>query len=337
MHDIDKVAACISRTLLAIVLLASPWLARGACFRDAYGYSEFQAASGVRLAVRGVPVGDALSPWLDTGRIYSPVSDLVCNSAPDDIEFGLEGAAGPVSTYTEAGISYGVYATNAAGVGVVVRASPISHSGKGGGFSAAHRQILISGTGVTGNLLTVVQLKFIRTGETVAGGELRRFQIGRFYARHSGIQFAYKPAYIAAVAFDVMDEPSCRVITRMVSMGYVTRDRFAGPGTVLDAVPYSVDLDCEAGVGQVDYQISPGSPVVDEKLGIAEVTGGASGVGIQFLDDKESPLAFYRNHEFGDMSTGRSSRLFHARYRQVGPEVTAGGANASLTFVFSYP
>ncbi|HBP02292.1 MAG TPA: hypothetical protein DD677_03755 [Stenotrophomonas sp.] len=336
MRDIDEVAACISRALLAVALLASPWFARGACFRDAYGYSEFQAASGVRFAARGVSVGDALSPWLDTNRIYSPTSDMVCNAASDDIEFGLQGAAGPVSTYTEAGVTYGVYATSAAGVGVVVRGSPLSHPGKGGGFGAG-RQAIISGTGGTGDILTAVQLKFIRTGATVAGGELRRFQIGSFYARHTGIQFAYKPAYIAAVKFDVLDEPSCRVITRMVSMGYVTRDRFAGPGTVLDAVPYSVDLDCEAGVGQVDYQISPGSPVVDEKLGIAEVTGGASGVGIQFLDDKESPLAFYRTHEFGDMSTGRSSRLFHARYRQVGPEVTAGGANASLTFVFSYP
>ena len=336
MRDIDRIGACISRTFLAVVLLASPWLARGACFRDAYGYSEFQAASGVRLAVRGVPVGDALSPWLDTNRIYSPTSDLVCNAASDDIEFGLQGAAGPVSAYTEAGVTYGVYATNAAGVGVVVRASPFSHPGKGGGFGAG-RQTLISGTGVTGNILTTVQLKFIRTGATVAGGELRRLQIGSFYARHTGIQFAYKPAYIAAVTFEVLDEPSCRVITKVVSMGYITRDRFAGPGSALEAVPFPVDLECEAGVGRVDYQISPGTRVVDEALGIAEVTGGASGVGIQFLDDKEAPLAFYRTHEFGDMRLGKSSRLFHARYRQVGPVVAAGDANASLTFVFSYP
>ncbi|HEL3170615.1 TPA: type 1 fimbrial protein [Stenotrophomonas maltophilia] len=336
MRGIQGVATRICRTFLALVLLASPWLARGACYRDAYGYSEFQAASGVRLAVQGVPVGEALSPWLDTTRIYSAASDLVCNSASDDIEFGLQGGAGPVATYTEAAVTYGVYATNAAGVGVVVRASPLSHSGKGGGFRAG-RQILMAGTGITGNILTAVQLKFIRTGDVVAGGELRRFQVGSFYARHTGLQFAYKPAYIAAVTFEAVDEPSCRVITKAVSMGYITRDRFAGPGTALDAVPYTVDLDCEAGVGRVDYQISPGTAVVDETLGIAEVTGGASGVGIQFLDDKQSPLAFYRSHGFGDMRSGETSRLFHARYRQVGAQVTAGEANASLTFVFSYP
>ncbi|MCU0999509.1 fimbrial protein [Stenotrophomonas maltophilia] len=321
--------------ILAGCFLSVPTMA--ACFRDAYGRSEFQIRGPVRLAPRGIAVGAALSPWLDTDRIYSPVSDLVCDSASDNVEFGVEGQAGAVGSYSEAGIPYSVYSTGAAGVGIVIRARPISHAGRSGGFESGSLQSLLVGTGITGNLLTVVQVKFVRLAGSLSGGQLMRFQIGRFYARYSGTRFAYKPAFLEQASLAIQDEPACYVNSQSVYMGEISVGRFKGLGSSLPPVPYTVTLNCDASVGRVDYQISSVTPVMDEAEGIAEVSGGALGVGIQFLDDKSAPMSFYRTHTFGDARLGETSRMFQARYRQTGGHVEPGEANAMLTFVFTYP
>lgn len=314
-------------------LLGHALSAEAACRGGSYGRTEFTLSAPARLFSRDVAINGALSPWLDTYRSYSDPYDIICDR--EEIEFGATGSAGAVGTYVESGITYSVYATAAPGVGVAVRARPISHPGTSGGFRAGAPQALLRGSGYQ-DMRTATQLKFIKTAAVVAGGRMARFQIGTFYALW-GTRSVSKSAFIEAGTLTVLDQPLCRLQGRSVNMGEYEAGQFSGIGSVTTAIPYTVNLNCDAGVGRVQYQLNSGTPVFDEAQGVANVTGSASGIGIQYLDDKDAPLAFYKTHDFGDVGTGESSRLFKARYRQIAEVVGPGEANASLTFVFTYP
>lgn len=310
--------------------------ADASCGRGSYGRTDFTVSGPVRLSSRGIGVGEALSPWLDTIRTYSEPYDVVC-ATTDNIEFTVEGSAGPTEHYVESGIYYSVYPTAAPGVGVVVRARPTSNPGSAGGYEAGQRSILLRGTGHS-YIFTASQVKFIKTAATVANGNMSRFQVGTAVATAlNGGSRGTKPMFIEAATLQVVDQPSCRLNSQTVSMGTYSVGRFKGVGTGTTPVPYTVRLDCDAGVGLVHYQLNVVTPVYDEDQGVALVSGGATGVGIQFLDEGENPVAFYRTHVFGDIRNGESSRLFKARYQQIEPVIGPGEANASLTMIFTYP
>lgn len=318
---------------VALLALSAP--AQALCSRGPYGRAEFQISAPVQLRSRDVAIGHALTPWLDAQRTYS-VDDFTCAKS-DVVELGVEGAVGSGDVYSEAGVTYTLYSGGIEGVAMAVRSRPISHAGQGGGFQSGHEQVLLSGTGYSTPFITGVQVKFVKTAATVAGGTLPRTNVGATYVRWGATGWHSMPVWINAVDIVAVDQPICRGDSQTVDMGEIPLSRFSGPGSGTLPRRYTVTLVCEAGVGQVNYQLASLTRVLDEAEGIAEVSGGAAGIGIQFLDGDGSPLAFYRNHDFGDAGSDVRKHDFLARYLQVDATVTPGEANAGLTLVLSYP
>ncbi len=132
----------------------------------------------------------------------------------------------------------------------------------------------------------------------------------------------------------------CSVRAKNVRMPTIALAAFRGEGSTAGQRTFEVELECEAGVGQVNYQMVPTTPVLDGEQGVVEASGGVGGVGYQFLkEDGVTPQRFYQLEEFGQgESTAKVlKRTFVARYRQTGPVITAGDANTALTVSLDFP
>lgn len=132
-----------------------------------------------------------------------------------------------------------------------------------------------SGTGPVGARLKV---KYIRTGNIAYGTatstremviESRLYEGGAGPLRHQ--------LWVGATTLKVQDRPSCRMRTQEVNMGFVPVAAFTGVGSIAGERSYELVLDCEAGVGRVDYQVVPTTAVLDAAQGIAEASGGVVG------------------------------------------------------------
>ncbi len=113
--------------------------------------------------------------------------------------------------------------------------------------------------------------------------------------------------WLALTTLKIADPPSCRMRTQEVNMGTLSPASFSGVGSHAGQRSYDLVLDCEAGVGQVDYQVVPTTVVINSELGLAEASGGVGGVAYQFLNADGSPMRFYATDLFGHGGSKRGS------------------------------
>ncbi|WP_353075246.1 fimbrial protein [Stenotrophomonas sepilia] len=281
----------------------------------------------------------ALTPWLATnggGR----TAEFYCG-ADVPISYRVKGHHNDIGRYTEAGEEYYVFPTGVAGVGMALRV--VYFGGSGGKSSPAgdHEQEAYSGRSGVGDIGSTFFVKFVRTGDITYGSatthlhmaiEARLFESGA----SSPIR---KQVYVTPTTLKVQDKPSCRMRAQEVNMGLIPIIAFKGVGTTAGQRTYELALDCEAGVGQVDYQVVPTTAVIDAGLGLAEATGGVKGVAYQFLESGDVPMRFYSTGLFGYGSASAQvlRKTFGVRYRQTESTITPGPANAGLTFSLTFP
>lgn len=325
--------------LLLVPSVLVPGIAVAASCSGGGGHTDFHPPALVEFTARDVPVGAGLTPWLPANGGAS-TGEFRCDSnAP--IDYRMETHGGFIrERYHESGAEYVVYETGVAGIGMAFLAE-YEGSSRGRPSAMGYDEVVLhagdSGTGPVGARLKV---KYIRTGNIANGSATSNREMvieSRLY--EGGVGPLRQQLWIAATTLKVQDRPSCRVRTQEVNMGFVPVAAFTGVGSIAGERSYQLVLDCEAGVGRVDYQVVPTTAVLDASQGIAEASGGVVGVGYQFLNGDGSPMRFYGSDEFGRGSANTEilRKTFGVRYRQTLPAITPGPANAGLTFSLTFP
>lgn len=332
---------CIRWGLLAVACAAlwSPVLAHAAC----YGVGSdlrFSAPANVEFSGRNVPVNGALTPWLPANG-GAATAEFQCSSN-EVISHRVESHGGFIGErYHESGASYVVYPTGVPGVGM---AFLVEHSRGGQGRPSAlgfDEVVLHDGDTPAGSVGTRIMVKYIRTGDLPSGSRSAPESMimqSRLYDR-SGSHITHDDLWISSNVLTIRDRPTCRMRTQEIRMPTISMAAFKGVGTHAGQRSYELQLDCEGGVGQVDYQVVPTTPVLNSSQGLAGATGGVQGVAYQFLNADGSPMRFYGSDVFGYGSSSAEvlRKTFGVRYQQTEPTITPGAANAGLVFSLTFP
>ncbi len=117
--------------------------------------------------------------------------------------------------------------------------------------------------------------------------------------------------------------------------------RFNGIGSSLEPVSFSIALrECSKDMIRMGYQLKPNTRVVDYTRSVVALNpeSTAKGIGLQLLDKDGKPLPLSQWNAFWgyDKQGGDFDIPLKAAYYQTSPEISAGTANTSVTFVMSY-
>lgn len=327
-------------TALGTALLLASALARAAsCGGGAYPHTDVSPPAMVQFSAKGVAVGQALTPWIATNN-GGRTAEFACN-ADVPIRYQIAGHYNNVARYTESGQEYFVFPTGVDGVGMAL--GVVYFSNVGGNHSPAGypEREPYSGASGRGDIGSYFFVKYIRTGNISNGSRRtrRHMAIEARLFESGATEPLRKQVYVTETTLNIQDKPNCRMRAQEVNMGSIPLSAFKGVGSTAGQRSYELELDCEAGVGQVDYQVVPTTAVIDAPLGLAEASGGVGGVAYQFLQSDDSPLPFYSTRLFGHGSASAEvlRKTFGVRYRQTAPTITPGPANAGLTFSLTFP
>jgi major type 1 subunit fimbrin (pilin) len=135
---------------------------------------------------------------------------------------------------------------------------------------------------------------------------------------------------------------SCTTPNVTVSMGSYQLIKFKGVGSASPGVPFNLSFsDCSPGLTQIQYQMSApaGSAVPSQGVINLSSDSTARGVGLQIVDGNGAPLKLDTQYTVSGVNaaTNAYSVPFKAAYYQTAATVTAGTANANLTFTITYP
>ncbi|WP_422351904.1 fimbrial protein [Stenotrophomonas sp. AR026] len=323
-------------TLLALLALGVCGKASANCY--VYKESDTIAASAT-LTVNGVALGRAVSPWLQATRDTDYFA--ACTLGSSFTEARITGVQTPVGTYTEGGEVYGVYETGILGLGMVFAMRDEDNS-----LYPRYIPIRSTETKVAFSdwFNPDVRIRYIRTGDIPQG----TFGTNDFRFAAGSITNGTPPVpavfNIKGVTLTTRHRPLCRPEATHVRMASIPVTDFDGQYSGSRSRPFQVFLDCEAGVGNVKYVLEQTdlSPVVDRERGIVAVSGGATGVGLQMLEQSNGrPIPLDDVRDFGNSPrAGRISKQFFARYVQTAEkaeDVVLGQANAAIRIAMEYP
>lgn len=326
---------CVTIGLMLVCLLAvAPRAAAQACRPVSAGGTVYSLPASTVID-GSVAVGAPVAPWVYIGASASR-REFSCTN-PVVVQYGIVGDP-PVmpNDYAEAGMSYSVYDSGVPGLGVVFRFRDQGAGGTEAPVRVGSDAVVRNSNNPAGYLAGAFYIRLIRTGNIPPGAQvIRSFPIGRSFARDrtGGTE---TPVTFGGGSLVPTPKASCQVRALDVAMGNISANRMTGIGSTAAQRSYEVNLDCEAGVGVVDFQTSPTTPVIDPSLAIAEVQGGATGIGLQFLDATGAPVPFLTSKAFG-RGPGLVTQTFQVRYRQTEATVSPGAANGGLTIMLSYP
>ncbi|MFC0571894.1 fimbrial protein [Paraburkholderia solisilvae] len=135
---------------------------------------------------------------------------------------------------------------------------------------------------------------------------------------------------------------SCTTPDVTVTMGQYRTAQFKGVGSVTPGVAFNLALtNCSAGISQIQYQLSAPAGARIAAQGVINLSSDSSarGIGLQIVDGGGVPLKLDNVYSVSGVNGTASSYLvpFKAAYYQTDASVTAGTANANLTFTITYP
>jgi type 1 fimbria pilin len=240
-------------------------------------------------------------------------------------------------------ISDGWYETNVQGIAI-----QLSRNRSGSFTTYPHTITITSKDGVgpfQSNLMFVVRLKKI--ARVTGSGPLAEGDYSTY--RGDGSATSVLTTRVLGNAITIVT-PTCTVDTGSrtinVPLGKQPRSSFTGVGSTSPAQPFSIKLNCNAGVtsegntlNQVHLRMDSNTAVAGTP-GLLNLTPGAAnatGVGIQVRDEKATPVAFGGDGVYvGQSKDGVFDVRFTARYIQTGQSVTTGSANGTATFTINY-
>ncbi|PJL41515.1 fimbrial protein [Stenotrophomonas maltophilia] len=336
----------IKRGPLALVLVAAGLGAAGEAAAACSVYPQtFEAITAVNIVGNAADVGESLTPWIASESEWA----AACGPSSSGEYFQYQGLSAEVGTYTEGGVTYSVYSTPAAGIGVVVRLEPyttVDPAGWPGGLRTSELHYVSGLPGYEGSsvLEQRLRIKFIKVGVTDPGEtnlsawRLLKMQL---VSTRTGNVLQTEEQILGSFSITVEHRPLCYVQSKTVNMRMVHVPYFQKVGDSAPPVDYTVEMDCETDAGRVNYYLEEISPVVDKAKGIISTSGGAVGFGIQVLSGSGDPVEIGRSYPFGSSADpGRRSLAFKARYIRTESDASlleAGWANAQVRYRVDYP
>lgn len=246
-------------------------------------------------------------------------------------------------TGTEIGGFPGVYSTGVEGIGIALTNS----SGQrvvGASEACDTRNTSLGVLDASNSYQISVTLSLVKTANDIADTALEqsqtRFGLGVYSKSGLGGGGVNTLSYTGNI--NIRTE-SCDVLnnTINVSLGTVWPGLFssASAGGVTPEVPFSVELNCDAGAN-VNIRID-GTADNSQAAGVIEISSGAegqaTGVGIQILKGDTSPVILGQQWAVTpSASEGSLSIPFFARYYLNGQTLSSGAANGTATFTMIY-
>ncbi|CAB3699311.1 hypothetical protein LMG3458_02564 [Achromobacter deleyi] len=131
---------------------------------------------------------------------------------------------------------------------------------------------------------------------------------------------------------------SCAILNPIINvpMGTHNISEFASPiGSTVSEVNFSLGIRCPS--TDVQVLVTPSSThILDAINGVIGVTGGATGVGIQLLNDKKMPVKLGVVDDQGKAHGLTWDVQYYARYYRTEVNIGTGEANGSATFTVTY-
>lgn len=335
----NRLRRSVKRLAVSVLAMSFAGTAYAAC--SSYGSAFSFTISDVRLVGNAADIGDAISPWYYSSRTNTMGCGTM-NSFPQTNTY--TGLPPEIGTHTIGSTTYGLFQTSVPGVAFILAADAVTgevnHFVPVRGAIESSNQLLVDDTMISG----AIAIRFIKIGDTKDGSHvvsgfpaltLKHYQPAstrRFEQQHS----------LEPFNMEVVHVPLCHVQSKTVPMGLANLDQFKVQGAAAPSLPYSVEINCEAGAGRVNYYLEPSSVgVYDRTRGILEVEGGAKGIGLQLLDEHDVPVAIGPAHPFGSStSDGVRSETFRARYIRTASrtaDLETGPANAKIRYRIDYP
>ncbi|MFS8973391.1 fimbrial protein [Cupriavidus necator] len=335
-----------------VALLAMYGQSFGAAFSCTpnLGVLSFSLPTGNFGVPRDTPVGTRITPF--TGRQLGYPSVWTCSVQAltyiGPAYQSLLPSAG--ITYSENGVTYPVFQTNVAGVGVIIGANSnlwtMGWFGGGREFGFATGWITAglwsNSAPATGVFFgPSVDIAFVKTGPIAGGTVTLPGTIGQ-----AGMSLDPPVSVQAAVPIVVSGNPvfnelACRTPDVTVDLGTHQRSEFSGIGSTAAPKSFSISVNnCPSGISTARYRLDAVTTILNASNAVVALDGSstAAGVGVQILDDAGNvhPLGTLRAVPGYNPAGGNFTVPLKARYYQTGNPITPGLANTALTFTMDY-
>lgn len=203
----------------------------------------------------------------------------------------------------------------------------------------------------TWNMGMDVQIRFVKTSTALNAGTtvspfdpiyVRHYQsYGSSYFEGSG---TYMIAEFLSGGFSISTTGgTCTTSDVTVNLPPVGRSEFTGVGYTTARTDFNLLFaQCPAGLASISYLFTPTTSIVDNAIGVFAMnnTSTASGVGLQLLNDQDSPLSFNTLYLLTDYDTTKQNANYTVPLRvglyQTDNNVSPGTVSGAVTFTLSY-
>jgi len=344
----DGGSRCLSirlRTFLATLFAVCGALGAGQALAACTVSTEFRPTlpGTINVPGNGGQVGRAISGWTSGGFVAA-----TCTNQQIQRYFSAAPSATEVMRYSEGGDEYSVFATGVAGIGMVISMSEHSNTGRKPLRSGETTQVWADhhwGYPSDFTAAGYMRIRFIKTGPISTGRQpVTERALGR-----GSYGPTWAPLSLPALSLNVVNNPTCRVLTSRVPMGHRPIAAFvgsgSGPGRVTPVTEFNLDLSCEANVGRVEYEfLADDDRILDLANAVLKLDNPADlttarGVGLQLLNAASTPVKFRESVHFSTSNAAGLRRKVHrARYYQLGTAPPQPGiANATVDVLLVYP
>jgi len=283
----------------------------------------------------GITPGQAITPAY--GPFNGTSTGLACTYVP--YLFLALGTPMPSSSFAN------IYETNVPGIGVKIWTNFLKTTYVGNTPSYWYR----SNTAYATAYLTGVYIRFYAIAPLSSGIiTLPQPLVKAMTSSSSGSLSADTKVYnYLSVNNDTnVTVPTCSLDTasknQTVNLPKVNKSKFSGVGSVTGTMPFSMKLNCEAGVS-VYATITDVNDLGNAGPNLTlDSTSTATGVGVQILANGSStPSSFGSDnqfHLFKNTATTETNHTipFQARYVQTESSISAGVVGAKATILFNY-
>lgn len=333
--------------LLATLLLLSSGSSFGASCSG--GSQTFTLTLPSTVSVpRDAPVGSLLTAWVDSA---AATNLWTCTNTAGTL--GVIAYAGPLFTtktgqnYSSGGVSYTVYQTNVAGVGIVVAGRQYTPNAGWSGWGNPPLGTAYGPVTATWTMGAQVSVALVKTGTVSMGGVVSSGSV--IHVEPAGGYGDPYADYYAITPVTVVPL-TCTTPDVSIPMGTFKTTDFPSVGSLSpNPAAFTIQLlNCPAGtavsgtqaglIHSIQYRIDPTNGTLATNVAALSGSPSASGVGIQLFNSSgavfplstNTTLSGYNSTAGGDYSISMT-----ARYYRTGT-VAAGPANTTMTLSMTY-
>lgn len=325
------------------------------------GYYQYFDTTAVQVG-KDAGIGDLLGVWVTS---YNPTAWTCTHRTAYEgysVPLTIEGYP-PYTiwgTLSVDGQSYNVYNTTVkAGLGYIARWRftvqgqtsdwyPLTITN--GRYQTPGQSFNVNHTGNSWNIGVDVQVRFVKTANTLTAGRLPVFD--PMYMRHSQTYSGgtstgtgtYMIADFVAGGLTISTTGgTCTTSDLNVELPPVSRSEFSGVGYTAARTDFNLNFTgCPAGLSEIGYMFTPTTSIIDGGNGVFALSGTstASGVGLQLLNDNDVPVTFNSIYPLVNYDPGQDNANYTVPLRagiyQTEEQVSSGNINGAVTFTLNY-